>query len=117
VPPRRRSQAYLEALAAEQADAERQSTIEAKIMSLRSGDKNQTEEDAERLLAASRREQVAMCDPDDVYLSREQMILRRSREVFNMHGVPDASLVRGIYRRTYNPLFGQRPSGAHKSDE
>lgn len=115
MPPHRRSRAFLEALVTEQVDAEREEGQQCKILSLRSGDRNATEEDAERLLATGRRKQV--CDPADVYLSREQMILRRSKEVYNMHGTPDASLVRGIYRRAYNPLAGQRPTGSRNNDD
>lgn len=115
MPPHRRSRAFLEALVAEQVDAEHDETLRCKPMALRSGDGNQTEEDAEKFLAAGRRQQV--CDPDNVYLSREQMMLRRSKEVFNMHGVPDASLVRGLYRRAFNPLAGSRPTRAHNNDD
>lgn len=51
------------------------------------------------------------------YLSKEQLALRQSKEVMNHHGVSDASLFAGMYRRAYNPLAGQRPKGRRSSDD
>ncbi len=85
-----------------------------KKMSLRNGVDWKLEEDADRLLADGRRnDPVSKTD----YLSKEQLALRRSKEVLNGNGVPDASLFSGMYRRCFNPLFGQRSKGEKNSGE
>lgn len=100
--------------------AEREAELKAKPFHLRSGDKNPIEEDAEKLLAAGRRKALA-ADPESVekndYLSREQLTLRRNKEVYSTTGAPDASLVRGLYKRSYNPEFGNRPGRARGGDD
>jgi hypothetical protein len=45
------------------------------------------------------------------------VILRQSKEVLNVHGVPDGRLMQGLYRRTYNPEAGNRPNGVRQGDE
>lgn len=89
--------------------------MKVKTLYLRSGDKNAIEEDAEKLLAAGRR-QAETLEKND-YLSREQLTLRRNKEVYSNNGSPDASLVRGLYKRTYNPEFGNRPGRTRSGDE
>lgn len=83
----------------------------AATMSLKSGDAHAIEDDAERRLADGRRAQGGTMDERTYYLSREQVVLRQSKEVLNMHGVPDGRLMQGIYRRAHNPQAGQRPRG------
>jgi hypothetical protein len=101
---------------AEQVAAERAEELKTKTLSLRSGDTNSIEEDAEKLLASGRRNSDSSDKTD--YLSREQLILRRNKEVYNANGVPDASLVRGIYKRVHNGEFGKRPGkGKASSDD
>jgi hypothetical protein len=85
-------------------------------MSLRSGVDYRLEEDADRWLAESRRGVTSMSAKTD-YLSKEQLALRQSKEVMNHHGVSDASLFSGMYRRAYNPQAGQRPKGRRSSDD
>jgi hypothetical protein len=85
-------------------------------MSLRSGVDYRLEEDADRWLAESRRGVTSMSAKTD-YLSKEQLALRQSKEVMNHHGVSDASLFIGMYRRAFNPLSGQRPKGRRNSDD
>lgn len=85
-------------------------------MTLRSGEVRQVEQDAEKLLADGRRGLTRMTDKND-YLSREQMILRQSKEAYNEHGIPDAHLMSGLYKRVYNPLAGKRPGKSQKSED
>lgn len=73
------------------------------------------EEHADGLLAQDRRMATVVPD-DDIYLSREQLHLRRSREVVNVNGVPDGRLKQGLYRRAYNPEAGSRPQGPRQGD-
>ena len=106
-------------LAAEREEIERRQQladerINSRPMPLRSGDRHAVEEDINKLLADDRRSNP---DTETAILSGEQYMLRRSREVFNVNGVPDASLVSGLYKRAYNPLAGQRPSGKKASDD
>ena len=108
MPRRRTPRAIKEQRIAEQVRAEREEEMKRKVLPLRSGDKNQIEEDAERLLARGRRQEEDVDKTE--YLSREQYILRKNREVYSTNGVPDSSLISGIYKRTYNPEFGNRPS-------
>ena len=117
MPRRRRSRAELEAIIAAQVNAEIDEALKDHPLLLRSGEGNQIEEDAERLLAATRRQaRVTQDDPGD-YLSREQYILRKTREIYNTLGVPDASLISGMYKKAYNPEFGRRPNSSQKSEE
>lgn len=88
----------------------------ARPMSLKSGVDYRLEEDADRWLAESRRGVTSMSAKTD-YLSREQLALRQSKEVMNQHGVSDASLFSGMYRRAFNPLAGQRPKGRRNSED
>lgn len=84
-------------------------------LSLTPGVNWKLEDAADELLAEGRRGVTSMAAKTD-YLSREQLTLRQSKEVFNTNGVPDSSLVAGLYRRAYNPLSGQRPKH-RKSDD
>jgi hypothetical protein len=85
-------------------------------MALRSGENHPVEQEAEKALADGRRAQDKGAEKID-YLSREQMILRQSKEILNEKGVPDAHLVRGLYKRAYNPEAGKRPTKASKSED
>ena len=114
--PRRKTPRWVrEQQIAEQVAAERQEEQKPQVLILRSGEKLNLEEDAEKLLAADRRKSENKDKTD--YFSREQMILRRNREVYSTNGVPDASLISGLYKRAYNPEFGSRPSRAKGGDD
>lgn len=114
--PRRRIPRHIrEQRIAEQIAAEREEEMRVKNLYLRSGDKNAIEEDAEKLLAKGRRDDESKDKTD--YLSREQLILRRNREVYSANGIPDASLISGLYKRTYNPEFGNRPGKTRSGDD
>jgi hypothetical protein len=116
MPRRRTPRSVREQRVAEQVAAERAEELKTKTLALRSGDKISIEEDAEKLLASGRRNSESSDKTD--YLSREQLILRRNKEVYNSNGVPDSSLVSGIYKRVYNPEFGSRPGkGRAASDD
>lgn len=95
---------------------ERQDKPAPRPMSLRSGIDYKLEEDADRWLAESRRGVTSMSAKTD-YLSKEQLALRQSKEVMNHHGMADASLFSGMYRRAFNPHSGQRPKGRRSSDD
>lgn len=84
-------------------------------MRLRSGVDYIVEEEADRLLAEGRRGITALSEKRD-YLTADQLRLRASREIANSTGVCDESLVSGIFRRCYNPMFGKRP-GKHRSHD
>lgn len=73
------------------------------------------EEKADELLAQRRREG----HPDDDYLvlSPGQMDRRRSREIYNRNGFPEAHLFNGLYRRVHNPLIGVKPTFAPVYDD
>ena len=123
MPRRRRPRAVREQMIADQVEAEREERLNSKPLRLRTGGdsytpgpKSQIEEDSHRLLAEQRRGVTSMAEKTD-YLSCEQYGLRRSKEVYNERGVPDASLMSGLYRRAYNPEFGNRPSGSAKQSD
>lgn len=84
------------------------------LLSLTPGVNWKLEDAADELLAEGRRGVTSMAAKTD-YLSREQLALRQSKEVYNCQGVPDSSLVSGLYRRAYNPLAGERPK--HKKSD
>jgi AraC-like DNA-binding protein len=75
---------------------------------LRSGKDDSIEDEANRLLAHSREGITALSEKRD-FLSPDQLALRSAREVGNRNGFSDESLMSGMFRRAYNPLFGQRP--------
>jgi hypothetical protein len=112
---RRTPRSVREQKAAEQAQIDREEEMRVKNLYLRNGDKNQIEEDAEKLLAKGRRDDESKDKTD--YLSREQLILRRNREVYSANGIPDGALISGLYKRTYNPEFGNRPSRSRGGDD
>lgn len=94
-----------------------QSYLDApRYLSTKSGTNYKLEEEADKLLATSREGVTALSDKRD-YLTNDQLALRASKEILNSQGVPDASLVSGLFRRTYNPLSGQRPRGYHHHQE
>jgi hypothetical protein len=68
------------------------------------------EESAYQMLLADRRLQQSPHHADKHgWLTCEQIELRQNREVLVPTGVPDAAVVRGIYRRAWNPMAGKRP--------
>ncbi len=75
---------------------------------MRDGVDYSLEEKADQYLADGRRGEDRETDPRD-WLTREQLALRRAKETYSPNGMPDSRLVRGIYRRAFNPLAGQRP--------
>lgn len=123
MPRRRRPRHVREQMIAEQVAAEREAEMAPKPLRLRTGGdsyspgpKNQHEEASERILADGRRGVKSMAEKTD-YLTNEQYRLRWGKEVFNSNGVPDASLMSGLYRRAYNPEFGNRPGSAGKQSD
>jgi len=86
---------------------------EPRILPLKTGTDYGLEEEANRLLAASR-EQFG---DQHMVLSEEQLELRQKREISNSLGVADASLVAGMYRRAHNPLAGTRPGKLGRSHD
>lgn len=114
MPKRRKTLAERQAEIDEQIRAERDEELLSRVLPLRNGDRNALEEDTEKILAASRREK----DNPEVrgeWLSREQYILRKNKEVYSSSGVPDASLISGMYKKVYNPQMGERPHRGGRS--
>lgn len=87
-----------------------------KYLSSKSGMNYKVEEEANKLLAIGREGVTRLEDKRD-YLTDDQLALRASKEILNSQGVPDASIVSGLFRRTYNPLSGQRPRGYQHHQE
>jgi hypothetical protein len=114
VPPRKRSKEETDRLIAEKINAEQEAAIKVKRIPLRSGDGNAVEEETEKYLAAARRKNPK--ESTD-YLSRDQLILRQKKEVYNVNGMPDAHLMSGMYKKVYNPQFGNRPGNAAKNSD
>lgn len=85
-------------------------------MRLRSGDDHACEEEAARLLAATREGVTALSEKRD-FLTRDQLRVRAMREVTNSNGVSDESLMSGMFRREFNPYFGRRPGKRQRTDE
>lgn len=83
---------------------------------LKSGTDFSLEEEADRLLAKSREGVTALRDKRD-YLTKDQLALRAAKEVTNTNGVPDESLMCGIFGRAYNPLSGKRPGSRTHYDD
>ena len=90
------------------------------VLPLVSGMNWGAEDEAEKILADDRRKARAenvIPDPDYLILTRDQELLRRSREVLGPYGAPDRAVASGMYRRAYNPLAGQRPVKLRQGDE
>jgi hypothetical protein len=73
------------------------------------------EEQADRILADSRRGVTKLSEKKDI-LTNEQLNLRRSREVYNHVGTPEPHIVSGLYRRAYNPRAHDRPTKLRSSE-
>lgn len=87
------------------------------LMRLRSGEDLALEQEAATWLAISRQGVTALSDKRD-YLTKDQLNLRYKKEVLNQNGVPDESLMRGIFKRAHNGQFGSRPGRrTHLSEE
>lgn len=82
----------------------------------RSGEDLRLEAVAAKLLAESREGVTALSEKRD-FLTRDQLELRWQKEVLNQNGVPDESLMHGVYGRKYNPLFGTRPGSVRGRSE
>lgn len=89
-----------------------------RVLSLKSGTNYSVEEEADRLLATGREGVTALSDKRD-YLTNDQLALRARTEILNSQGVPDASLVSGLFRRAFNPhaVAGARPRGYQHHQE
>ena len=80
-----------------------------------SGRNESIEDEANKLLAHSREGITALSEKRD-WLSPDQLALRSAREVGNRNGFADETLICGMFRRAYNPDFGQRPGSVHNDD-
>lgn len=76
---------------------------------LKNGEDSTLEEQARVLLTKSRQGITALSEKRD-WLSDDQLKLRYDREVMNHNGIPDESLMSGLFRRAYNPLANSRPT-------
>lgn len=84
-------------------------------MRLKNGVDFALEEEADRLLAENRKSISVISEKRD-YLTKDQLQLRAQREITNQTGVCDESIVRGLFRKAYNPNFGKRPDGRASDD-
>lgn len=85
-------------------------------MSLTNGINYKIEADANEWLRKGREGVTKLSEKKD-YLTEEQLSLRNDREVPNGHGFPEAHIFSGMYRRSYNPLAGKRPSKSGRSHD
>jgi len=76
-----------------------------------SGDDIELESIADSILAKGRRGTTKHSELRD-YLSRSQLDLRRSREVYPEQGYPEENIYSGLYKRAYNPTS----RGEHSSN-
>jgi len=90
--------------------------VESRPLRLRSGEDLSIEEQANEILVNSRRREGKNADRRE-WLTTEQILLRQHKEVYNQNGFPDAALVSGMYKRTHNPLLGNRPGRSGKGEE
>lgn len=86
------------------------------VLNLKSGEDSSLEDEAAAWLAKGRQGVTALSEKRD-YLTVDQLQLRYRREVSNHTGVCDESLMSGMFRRTYNPLAGSRPSRRLQSSD
>lgn len=86
------------------------------LLRLKNGEDFALEQQAAELLAESRQGVTRLSEKRD-FLTADQLRLRYQREVPNHIGICDESLVRGIFKRDFNPLSGTRPSRRGHSDD
>lgn len=75
---------------------------------LRSGPYGPLETEADILLDWDRKQRRTVIFKADI-LNATQLELRREREVYSAYEI-DPRIVSGLYRRSYNPLAGRRPT-------
>jgi hypothetical protein len=90
--------------------------VESLPLHLKSGTDYAVEENADKLLAATRKGVTALREKRD-WLSRDQLQLVASKEVLNANGFSDEALMSGLFRRAYNPLAGHRPTKRLHADD
>lgn len=76
-----------------------------------SGEDIYLESVADNILARGRRGTTKHSELRD-YLSKSQLALRQSREVYPSQGFPEENIYKGLYRRAYNPTS----RGTHSSN-
>lgn len=63
------------------------------------------EEQAKEWLKSTKtKEEIRSCD----FLFDDQISRRKQREVYNKYGIPDSTIVSGIFNRAFNPKMGLR---------
>lgn len=80
------------------------------LLRLKSGEDHKLEEEAAALLAKGREGVTALKAKRD-YFTHDQLMLRTSKEVFNVNGVSDEALMSGLFKRAFNENRGHRPTG------
>jgi hypothetical protein len=85
-------------------------------MRLISGINYEAEAEANEWLRKSREGVTKLSEKKD-YLTEEQLMLRTNREIPNGHGHPEHHIISGLYRRSYNPLAGKRPTKNRRSGD
>ncbi|QZE10518.1 hypothetical protein SEA_SCOOBYDOOBYDOO_201 [Mycobacterium phage ScoobyDoobyDoo] len=84
-------------------------------MRLTSGTNYALEAQADEILRQSRKGVTKLSEKKD-FLTSDQLELRWEKEIPNGHGFPEAHLVSGLFKRSYNPMAGKRPSRHHRDD-
>jgi hypothetical protein len=84
-------------------------------MRITSGTNFDLESQANELLRKAREGVTKLSEKKD-YLTEDQLMLRWDREIPNGHGYPEAHLVSGLFKRSYNPMAGKRPSRQRNED-
>jgi len=85
-------------------------------MVLRSGINPAAEAEANKWLRQSREGVTKLSEKKD-FLTEDQLTLRWEREIPNGTGYAEAHIASGMYKRSYNPLAGKRPSRARAHDD
>lgn len=84
------------------------------MTSIMSGTNYELEAIANEWLRKSREGVTKLSEKKD-YLTEEQLTLRQNREIPNGHGHPEAHIISGYYKRSFNPLFGKRPTKSSRT--
>jgi hypothetical protein len=87
---------------------------EVSVLPLRCGPAYELELEAELLLMQQRALGSRKIGDKNGWLNTAQLKLRLSREVLVPTGTPDATLMRGVYGRAWNPRAGKRPTNHNR---
>lgn len=75
------------------------------------------ENQATEILMQDRRTTTPTDTEKNLWLTDDQMRTRWNHEVYTWLGYPMPSIRSGLFRRAYNPLAGQRPTGLSRESD